>query len=364
MLIILVSSGGKVSNISDTTDPYNAFDVSHCDTYEHLWTWDLEMSCGETTDYDQCHCTFAELLMEKNILSCEDTKNCPSGCAICSSCLRLLGCKDDAVFGGRTGDGSAAATTAALFTLLVGTGFCIFIDRKKKARRRGKLNAHLIDEMGEESNDRIWMVPIDDGVPNENGTSSKPVWLAPDKDSVSTDASSSVSTGTTSDHQYSAHGSLVSHGVGTKEKPIVIGVISNKPYQKGWKAQPMFEEDLFPDVLAPADQVLSTGRIPTVPTDKTSHTDNSSDDNDNRQENRYENEGSEYDDEDWSETNESSFGSVQRSTYSNGSISESMSLVPPGGIDTRRNDDSQDDYSSASNSSTLTSSLNCEEDSI
>lgn len=39
-----------------------------------------------------CSCSFAEELMENNLLSCEETSLCPSDCRICSICLHMLGC--------------------------------------------------------------------------------------------------------------------------------------------------------------------------------------------------------------------------------------------------------------------------------
>ena len=101
------------------TSPYSAFDIQYCDTYEHLWTYDLEISCGNTTDYHDCHCTFAEILMQDGELSCDDALTCPAGCPICSNCLLLLGCdvaaSGEALYAGSTGNSTVAAA-AAIFT--------------------------------------------------------------------------------------------------------------------------------------------------------------------------------------------------------------------------------------------------------
>lgn len=35
-----------VTSMADGMDPYEAFDISQCDTYQDLWAWDVMMSCG------------------------------------------------------------------------------------------------------------------------------------------------------------------------------------------------------------------------------------------------------------------------------------------------------------------------------
>jgi hypothetical protein len=174
--------------------------------------------------------------MDKGLLSCADSQDCPHGCSICSNCLRLLGCEDDSnnssTYAGRVG-GSTAAAAAAVLTLIVGTGCCMVMGQKRGGKG-GKLNDHLMDDTNEESQDKIWMVPdIDD-------------------DSLSGDAP--VSTSSMSGLRYPG-----------KEKSNTER--ASKRYSR------------FPDLLGPAlatDQALPSRRILTVPTDTTSHSGESS----------------------------------------------------------------------------------------
>jgi hypothetical protein len=64
-----------------------------CETYDNLWTWDLSLSCDNVTMQD-CNCTFADQLMSAGLLNCSMVEDCPEDCAICSTCLVLLGCED------------------------------------------------------------------------------------------------------------------------------------------------------------------------------------------------------------------------------------------------------------------------------
>ena len=59
-------------------DPYEDFDIEQCDTYENLWLWDLSLTCESEQNLDSCECMFAEELMELELLSCEDSAQCPS----------------------------------------------------------------------------------------------------------------------------------------------------------------------------------------------------------------------------------------------------------------------------------------------
>lgn len=75
------------------------FSFFQCDTYENLWIWDLALSCDNITGIGEgvlsnagCNCSFAEELIENNLLSCEEASLCPNDCRICSICLHVLGC--------------------------------------------------------------------------------------------------------------------------------------------------------------------------------------------------------------------------------------------------------------------------------
>lgn len=78
-------------------DPIDDFDIQVCDTYENLWLWDLSLSCNNATEADlssrsDCNCTFAQELMDNGLLMCSNIALCPGDCAICSTCMTLLGC--------------------------------------------------------------------------------------------------------------------------------------------------------------------------------------------------------------------------------------------------------------------------------
>lgn len=62
-----------------------------CDSYDNLWLWDLAFSCNTT---DGCSCTFAEELVDNELLACEDASLCPENCTVCSTCMDLLECDD------------------------------------------------------------------------------------------------------------------------------------------------------------------------------------------------------------------------------------------------------------------------------
>jgi len=250
-----------ISSVDNGYSPYTAFNVTRCDTYEKLWTWDIKMSCGNSTTYSDCRCTFAERLMQKGLLSCADSQSCPKGCPICSNCLKLLGCGKQTtktVYAGNTGTGaSSTAAVAAVFSVLVGATCCAIFNKNKKDRE-GKLSDHLIDGTGEESQDKIWMVPVDHGVPDDTGTSMRAVWLAPEENSVSTDESTSASASTTS-YTYPSKKTLDPSGP------------SPSKYNRSTKK--MLQALRFPDILAPVapkEQVLPRQGVPTVPTDMTS----------------------------------------------------------------------------------------------
>lgn len=60
-----------------------------------MWLWDLSLSCNASNIHasvEGCNCTFAAELMENGYLSCDDASSCPRNCAICTTCMSLLGC--------------------------------------------------------------------------------------------------------------------------------------------------------------------------------------------------------------------------------------------------------------------------------
>lgn len=257
-----------VSEITEEYDnPYEVFDIEVCDTYEHLWTWDLEISCGATTDYYGCHCMFAEVLMDKGQLTCEDYDSCPSGCIVCSNCLKLLGCGDDTISsfsGSISGGGSFIATAAAIVSLLIGTGCCLVIGRRNQ--KRGILGDHLMDEDNNGSAGMIWMVPVSAGLPNETGKILRPVWLAPDvgrSEESSGDSVSSSSTSTSTTSRYPMKGKIID----------LTEALSPGLAKTHTATTSRSRQSLFPDILATTrtveDQQLPPRGVPTAPTDLT-----------------------------------------------------------------------------------------------
>ena len=260
------SDGNPVVSVidSDYETPYSAFDIEFCDTYENLWTWDLEISCGNTTDYRDCHCTFAEVLMENGQLTCDAYKSCPRGCTICSNCLKLLGC--DNTFAGRISHNESAVAGAIAVLSILLAGCCILA--RKKNRNRGKLNDQLMDDGGSDARGTVWMVPMMGGVPHESGKSKHPVWLVPDSQSVSS-GTSSASLSKESSHDCSVNREIIDltdiTSIDDKQRYIIRS----------------FPRNLFPDVLAPlalAKRGLPPRAIPTAPTDLSGQSDPSSSD--------------------------------------------------------------------------------------
>jgi hypothetical protein len=168
-----------VTNLNGAVDPYEAFNIAQCDTYQDLWAWDVMMTCGEGNGSEECACTFAEELMEMERFSCED--ECPQGCTICNNCLRILGCLNvpaGAIAAG-VGDGRTIPA-AALFTVLFGISFCVACKRNRGKSDANRLGDRLMDTESERSDEgKVWMVPVDSELSVEHGGSRQPVWLIP-----------------------------------------------------------------------------------------------------------------------------------------------------------------------------------------
>lgn len=249
-------------------DPYEAFDIKQCDTYDHLWAWDLTMSCGNSTDTWNCTCTYAEELMDNNLLSCSDIGDCPAtGCDICYNCLKFLGCQDPLV----TVSALAADSTmmaATIFSLLSIGGFCLIYGGKRESKKkRSKLGAHLMEDDSDAN--AAWTTSVVAGVPSENGTEKQAVWLVPDSNSV---ASASASETIASDSELSVPQQTM---VGLRGVIKTLGGGLGKI--KGKIMHPKHVG--FPDLLGKgkASQSMPPNRIPTNPTDVSSHSGSESD---------------------------------------------------------------------------------------
>lgn len=99
------SSESNISYYSENNNErYNddasnqTFDLNNCSTYSNYWLWDLNLSCQNSTSYDDCECTSAAMMLESGELQCPDGSEsnpyCPLGCSICDTCLKLLGCAE------------------------------------------------------------------------------------------------------------------------------------------------------------------------------------------------------------------------------------------------------------------------------
>ena len=148
-------------------NPYDDFSISQCDTYSSLWLWDLALTCKRKGSLENCECKFAEELMELGMLSCNDAPHCPRECNVCSTCLRLLGCKN--VRGSTSGlITSFGRSNMALF--LVGSAVltlvtvCVLYGARKRSDKN-PLGLTLIDDASNISEmapgeSPVWLVPV------------------------------------------------------------------------------------------------------------------------------------------------------------------------------------------------------------
>ena len=164
-----------VSSLSGETSPYAAFDIEECQTFGHLWEWDIFLSCTDDDLGEDCSCTFAEVLLEKGTLSCEDALRCPADCRICTTCLHLVGCSNVSASGSVTAGSNGASVLASLgyFTVFLSAAACMLYKSIKKKSGHANLKTHLVDsEHVLRPGQKIWMVPVDPlGSANNHGTS-------------------------------------------------------------------------------------------------------------------------------------------------------------------------------------------------
>ena len=148
-------------------NPYDDFSISHCDTYSSLWLWDLSLTCKSKGSLENCECNFAERLMELGMLSCDDAPLCPRECKVCSTCLKLVGCKK--VRGSISGaTSSSRQSNFALFVIgsaiLTLVTVCVVYGARKKSDK-SPLGLTLIDDNADISGiatgeSPVWLVPI------------------------------------------------------------------------------------------------------------------------------------------------------------------------------------------------------------
>ena len=155
-----------------------------CDTYAHLWTYDLLYSC-EGGD-ELCKCTYTQELLNKNMLSCDDISSCPSECSVCANCLNSI-CHPPLptsiiAYGFKANPGLSLAAVVST-VLLAG-----YVFHRRKNGGKGLLNEKLMDANGIPYKKRDWKVTLDKyGQPTEVKSWRKKktkVWLAPDVSTV------------------------------------------------------------------------------------------------------------------------------------------------------------------------------------
>lgn len=145
-----VNTNYEVTDDDGTTssNPYDDFAISKCETYESLWRWDLHMSCGsDNSNLDSCDCTFAQELFDKGLLVCEDRERCPRSCPVCSTCLTILGCPDSAGL-------SSSLDTATIIYIVVGAVILLVIalalfHARRRSQHQNDLNQHLMEDADE-----------------------------------------------------------------------------------------------------------------------------------------------------------------------------------------------------------------------
>lgn len=150
-----VVSNEDVYNGNSEYDPIDDFDIEVCNTYANLWLWDLGLSCdttGGSFSLKGCNCTFAEELMDNELLTCDDVTLCPDDCLICATCLKLLGC--DVADPKLPGVSLPLSTSFMLYIIAAAVALLIFGLVAYYARRKRQddhdLNKKLIEKQRHE----------------------------------------------------------------------------------------------------------------------------------------------------------------------------------------------------------------------
>jgi hypothetical protein len=178
-----------VSQLDSGYDPYEAFDIGKCDTYAHLWTYDLFVSCDGGND--RCECTYTEELLAMGLLTCSDVSSCPTECGVCANCIHSVCAQflPSHIIASGVGSNAMFATAAVFGTVLLATCVAFRQHKQEKKPKGGKLGESLMDDNGILYTSRNWKVSLDkDGQPTtekdrKNGTT-KQVWLAPDVSTI------------------------------------------------------------------------------------------------------------------------------------------------------------------------------------
>lgn len=187
-LYLTPETGVNGNNDDDTTnaseDPTANFDIGNCDTYSGLWMWDLSLTCDNVNTLDNCECSFAENLRDDGMLSCDDVSKCPTGCGVCMTCMRLLGCTSEQQQQGATTSSASSNIVPYLIAgavsviLIAGVAYAV---SHRKRKEDSSLGERLVDEeAGSEPN--VFLAPVDSAAfdassPPPDGVAR--VWLAP-----------------------------------------------------------------------------------------------------------------------------------------------------------------------------------------
>ena len=179
-------------------DPFMAFQIEHCDTYEGLWEWDLAMTCGEGErglSNSDCFCTWTELFIEEGELDCSAIFDCPENCPVCSTCLRVAGCDSHGhLIVNRNKRYAGGIFTMFAIAIILGCQ-CAKTQRQRKGEH-DSLSVQLMDDndFSDEfssscGSPKVWMAPVEF---MEGGDDEKDVWLVPDNMSYTTRSEAST----------------------------------------------------------------------------------------------------------------------------------------------------------------------------
>jgi len=179
-----------VNELDSGYDPYEAFDIGKCDTYAHLWTYDLFVSCASGDK--NCECTYTEELLAMGLLTCSDVSSCPTECGVCANCLNSVCAQflPSHIVASGIGGNTMFVTAAVFGTVLLATCVAYRQHQQEKNPKGGKLGESLMDDNGVLYTSRNWKVTLDkNGQPTtkkdkKKGTTTKQVWLAPDVSTI------------------------------------------------------------------------------------------------------------------------------------------------------------------------------------
>ena len=137
--------------------------MTDCSTYSDYWMWDLNLSCQNSTTFDDCECTTAAMMLDSGDLVCPETSDdapyCPSGCRICDTCLTLLGCAEtrpENPFRRIFSMNMLWYALAAFAGVVLGI-IAMSVHRKKAAQPK-PLQENLVS--ADAGDDNVWLAPV------------------------------------------------------------------------------------------------------------------------------------------------------------------------------------------------------------